>query len=250
MIDLILYSKIEFQSYDNNYKYPNEIYECECNLKDFQSLPNDLKDSLIEICNQSIAVNKMTQNQKDLINEYFTYLNGIPFSLSKVYLSLVSYDFSSIIHFYAYLKQIDPLSLNEAIELLLSYFPDQELRKHAVRLIESNNTDLVSYYLPQLLEALKYERLHYSDLALMLLRKANTNLKFAHRLYWHLREFKSRERNFINIRYDLLMEALKTSFDSTVNDEIEKEIFMIECIDKIGCKIKDLKDNVRNKLSF
>ena len=204
-----------------------------------------MKDSLIEICNQNNAVNKITQNQKDLLNEYFTYLNGIPFSLSKVFLSLISYDYSSIIHFYAYLRQSDSLSLNEAIELLLPYFPDQELRKHAVRSIESNNTELVSYYLPQLLEALKYEKFHCSELALMLLRKANTNLKFAHRLYWHLREFKSREKNFIKIRYQLLLEALKTSFNSTINNEIEKEIFLIKRIDQIGCKIKELKDNVK-----
>lgn len=219
-------------------------------MKDFQALPSDLKDTLIEICNQSIVANRMTEVQRDLINEYFTYLNGIPFSLSKIYLSLISYDYSSIIHFYAYLRQNDPLNILEAIELLLPHFPDRELRKHAVKSIELNTVETIASYLPQLLEALKYEKSHYSDLALMLLRTACKSLRFSHKLYWHLREFKSRENDFIYIRYHLLLEALKFFFGQKINDEIEIELFLTKRIDYIGSKIKELKDNVCNNLTF
>lgn len=155
-------------------------------MKDFHSLSTDIKERLLNICNKSVVANSLNQDEKDLINEYYSYLNGIPNSLSKIYLSLISWDFSSIIHFYAYLKQAELVTVAESIELLLNQFPDIELRKHAIRSMKQNSSiETISLYLPQLLEALKYEKSHHSDLALMLLSFSFKNLRFAHKLFWY-----------------------------------------------------------------
>ncbi len=45
---------------------------------------------------------------------------------------------------------------------------------------------MVSLYLPQLLEALRYENNHNSELVHMLLSFASKNIRFAHKLYWYL----------------------------------------------------------------
>ena len=61
-----------------------------------------------------------------------------------------------------------------------------ELRKLAVESLKSflKNEELI-IYLPQLLQALKYEHLNNSALAKMLLEAASKNIRFAHRLYWY-----------------------------------------------------------------
>lgn len=63
-------------------------------------------------------------------------------------------------------------------------FPDAKLRAHAVNSIKINSPDVISLYLPQLLEALKYDKSHYSDLAFMLIELSSKNIRFAHKLYW------------------------------------------------------------------
>lgn len=70
------------------------------------------------------------------------------------------------------------------VYVFLISFPDVRLRAHAVRSIKFNSPDVISLYLPQLLEALKYEKTHYSDLVLMLVELSSKNIRFAHKLYW------------------------------------------------------------------
>jgi phosphatidylinositol-4-phosphate 3-kinase len=59
------------------------------------------------------------------------------------------------------------------------------LRKLAVESLKMflKNEELI-LYLPQLLQAIKYEYLNNSALAKMLLECASKNIRFAHRLYW------------------------------------------------------------------
>jgi hypothetical protein len=60
-----------------------------------------------------------------------------------------------------------------------------ELRKLAVETLKSSlNIQELILYLPQLLQALKYEHTNNSALAKMLLQSAAENVSFAHRLYW------------------------------------------------------------------
>ena len=67
-----------------------------------------------------IIMNKrISEDERDLIAKYHVYLNKTQNALAKIYVSLPSYDFSSIINFYAYLDQLSPLNLSESLELLL-----------------------------------------------------------------------------------------------------------------------------------
>lgn len=59
------------------------------------------------------------EEERDLISKYYVYLNKIQNAVAKIYISLPSYDFSSIINFYAYLNKLSPLNLTESLELLL-----------------------------------------------------------------------------------------------------------------------------------
>lgn len=61
----------------------------------------------------------LNEDEKDLVHSFYLYLNGIPNALNKIYLSFSPFDYSSLINFYAYLKQCDSLTLTESLELLL-----------------------------------------------------------------------------------------------------------------------------------
>lgn len=66
-----------------------------------------------------ISIESISEDERDLISKYYVYLNKTPNALAKIYISLPSYDFSSIINFYAYLDQLRPLNLSESLEILL-----------------------------------------------------------------------------------------------------------------------------------
>lgn len=74
---------------------------------------------MINICNRSITVNIMNSNEKQLVRDNSLYLNSIPNSLSKIYLSCSSWDIRTMTNFYAYIKQYESLNTSEALELLL-----------------------------------------------------------------------------------------------------------------------------------
>ncbi len=225
------------------YVYPHQIPDIECNLKDFQSLDTDTKETLLSICNKSVIAKSLTEDDKDLLHKYYLYLNGIPNALAKVYLSCSSWDYSSIIHFIAYLRQCDPVSLSEALELLLPCFSETELRNHAVRSLQVYSEETLALYLPQMLEALKFEHNHNSELVSMLLTCAFKNLRFAHKLYWQLKEFRSRADDYMYLRYELVYQALMFLLSKPMVEEIEQENFVCENIDRIGMEIKKTKDH-------
>ena len=112
-----------------------------------------------------------------------------------------------------------------------------------MRSLLSYNAETVSLYLPQLLEALKYERTHNSPLSRMMLIFSAKNIRFAHKLYWQLREFKSRENDCMFVRYEIISRALINFFSRAMISEIEQEVFLVNRIDQIAKKMKETKES-------
>lgn len=65
-------------------------------------------------------------------------------------------------------------------------FPDVEVRKTAVKWMESFSDDEVVDFLPQLIQALKHETFETSALAQFLLKRALSSPRVAHFLFWLL----------------------------------------------------------------
>lgn len=122
-------------------------------------------------------------------------------------------------------------------------FPSQELRNHAIKSLMNYNPETISLYLPQLLEALKYEKTHNSALLKMLLTYSAKSMRFAHKLYWQLREYKSRANDCLQIRYILLFKMLVNLFSKPMMNEIEQEVFLVQKIDNVARKIKETKEH-------
>lgn len=57
-------------------------------------------------------------------------------------------------------------------------------------------------------------------------------------------EFNSRKEDFLQIRYELLYQALLHFFSTTMKNEIDQEKFLLKKIHDIGTEVKINKDNV------
>ncbi|XP_010224425.1 PREDICTED: phosphatidylinositol 4-phosphate 3-kinase C2 domain-containing subunit beta-like [Tinamus guttatus] len=85
---------------------------------------------------------------------------------------------------YALLKQWSDVNHQDALGLLHATFPDQEVRRTAVQWIDSiSDTELLDY-LPQLVQALKYECYLDSPLVRFLMKRAICDLKITHYFFW------------------------------------------------------------------
>ncbi len=210
---------------------------------DFHSLSPELRERLLEICNKNIIANNLTESDRQFVYQNYSFLNAIPNALAKIYLSFPAWHREFMFEFYSFLKQTELLSLSESLELLLPCFPDFKLRAHAVRSLEKQySPEILSLYLPQLLEAVKYEYSNKSPLVAMLLSCASKNISFAHKMFWHLKEFKSRSGESMLLRYYMIYDTLLYFFNKQMLDEIELEEYLVKRIDQIGLKIKETKD--------
>ncbi|CAO2607059.1 Phosphatidylinositol 3-kinase C2 domain-containing subunit gamma [Lemmus lemmus] len=72
----------------------------------------------------------------------------------------------------------------EALGLLTSSFPDQDIREVAVQQLDSLLTGELLECLPQLVQAIKFEWNLGSPLVELLLRRSLQSFRVAHRLYW------------------------------------------------------------------
>ncbi|XP_046678812.1 phosphatidylinositol 4,5-bisphosphate 3-kinase catalytic subunit delta isoform [Homalodisca vitripennis] len=98
-----------------------------------------------------------------------------------------------------------PLPVEKALELLDYAYADQAVRSFAVRCLINISDEVLSLYLLQLVQALKHESYLYCDLVEFLLKRALTNQKIGHFLFWHLRS--EMHVASVSVRFGLILEA-------------------------------------------
>jgi phosphatidylinositol-4-phosphate 3-kinase len=76
------------------------------------------------------------------------------------------------------------MNAEDALELLLPCFSDQRVREKAIEWIGNGTTAQLLNFLPQLLEALRFEHYEDSATAKFLLLQSTKNRSFAFELYW------------------------------------------------------------------
>ena len=73
----------------------------------------------------------------------------------------------------------------DALELLLPVYADTLVRSRAVEWISEMSDDDFFDFLPQLIQALKFESYHTSALAKLIAEKSIQNPRIAHQTYWY-----------------------------------------------------------------
>ena len=128
-----------------------------------------------------------------------------PEGLAKVLRSADWTDSSAVQEVHRLLDEWEPLTPKLALELLDAHYPDERVRSYAIECLKPLRDDELALYVLQLVQVLKYEVLHDSQLACFLLVRAIRcpNL-VGHIFFWHLKaEMHIPE---ISERYGMLIE--------------------------------------------
>lgn len=84
------------------------------------------------------------------------------------------------------MQQWAPIDVADALELLSPDFKNEEVRSHAVAVLQRQDDEELLAYLLQLVQALRYEAADNSKLAKFLITRATQNPAFATFLHWYL----------------------------------------------------------------
>ncbi|CAH2278582.1 phosphatidylinositol 4-phosphate 3-kinase C2 domain-containing subunit gamma [Pelobates cultripes] len=151
-----------------------------------------------------------------------------PPNISAMYQVLMDWDFT------------DPL---EALGLLNSCFSDQQIRETACQQIGKLPNDELLQYLPQFVQAIKFEWDLDNALVRLLLQRSLQSVQIAHHLYWLLTD-ATNESHYKSM-YEKLLAALQFCVGKAMNDEFLKQKRLVKTLQQIAEKVKGVQETKR-----
>ncbi|VDK86356.1 unnamed protein product [Litomosoides sigmodontis] len=246
--DLVVLVTLPQLHYDVIFPYVN--YGDNSMKRDFNSLDSDTQQNLLDIVESGVT-HSLTEDEKETLWEKRHYLTHITDALPLVLASAVGWDWASLTNIYQLLDDWMPLSSVQAIELLLPHFPDLTVRSKAISWLKNASSDFLFNFLPELVEALRFETFEDSSLAVYLLSLCAGDRRFAFELYWQLQQRidQSQERSYSN-RCSLLQQQLLNLLDEEFGIDIENQHQLLQALNVISCEIKDAGDASRMHLTL
>uniref|UniRef100_A0A8D1QX97 Phosphatidylinositol-4-phosphate 3-kinase catalytic subunit type 2 gamma n=1 Tax=Sus scrofa TaxID=9823 RepID=A0A8D1QX97_PIG len=177
---------------------------------------------------------------------YRFYCNNENCSLPLVLGSAPGWDEKTVSEMHAILRRWKFSHPLDALGLLTSSFPDQEIRKVAVQQLDKLLNDELLEYLPQLVQAVKFEWNLESPLVQLLLHRSLQSIQIAHRLYWLLKD--AQNEAYFKSWYQKLLAALQFCVGKALSDEFSKEKKLIKILGDIGEKVKSASDPQRQEV--
>nr|XP_020042008.1 phosphatidylinositol 4-phosphate 3-kinase C2 domain-containing subunit gamma isoform X2 [Castor canadensis] len=177
---------------------------------------------------------------------YRFYCNNENCSLPLVLGSAPGWDENTVCEMHAILRRWTFSHPLEALGLLTSSFPDQEIRKVAVEQLDNLLSDELLEYLPQLVQAVKFEWSLESPLVKLLLHRSLQSIQVAHRLYWLLMD--AQNEAYFKSWYQKLLAALQFCVGKALNDEFSKERKLVKILGHIGERVKSASDPQRQEV--
>lgn len=132
--------------------------------------------------------NELKPDKKTALWDYRYYCCKVSRALPLVLSCVDSWEYKRLTEIYHLLEVWTPMFPVDAMELLKVNFPDCKVRALAVKWMGNFSDDELCDYLPQLVQALKYEIYHDSPLARFLIRRALGNVRLMHMLFWFLKD--------------------------------------------------------------
>uniref|UniRef100_A0A671S1A5 Phosphatidylinositol 4-phosphate 3-kinase C2 domain-containing subunit alpha n=1 Tax=Sinocyclocheilus anshuiensis TaxID=1608454 RepID=A0A671S1A5_9TELE len=196
-----------------------------------------------EIEKLSFFSTRLSRADKQLLWDQRYYCRDYQYSLPKILASAPSWDWGSMGEIHSLLHHWPPLSPVSALELLDSKFADTEVRKVAVSWIESSSDDELADYLPQLVQAVKFECHLNNALVIFLLSRALGNVNIAHYLYWLLRD--AVQDPAFGQRYDRVLGALLCLCGTGLRAELEKQTRLVQLLGALAEKVRQASSSTR-----
>ncbi|XP_032300632.1 phosphatidylinositol 4-phosphate 3-kinase C2 domain-containing subunit alpha isoform X2 [Coturnix japonica] len=227
--------QVDFPShaFDIEYKIPQAAKTTVHHSID--ALEKPLRERLLAILSRDNTIG-LSKEDKEFLWERRHYCHSHTNSLPKILASAPHWDWASLPEIYSLLQQWPPLSPLAALELLDSKFADQEVRSTAVNWIETLSDDELTDFLPQFVQALKYETYLDSALVKFILARALGNIRIAHYLYWLLKDTLYDPK--FGIRYEQILGAFLSVCGKGLREELEKQTRLVLLFGMVAEKVK------------
>uniref|UniRef100_A0A1A8CKU6 Phosphatidylinositol 4-phosphate 3-kinase C2 domain-containing subunit alpha n=1 Tax=Nothobranchius kadleci TaxID=1051664 RepID=A0A1A8CKU6_NOTKA len=208
-----------------------------------EELDPDLKRKLEKICSRASNFGLKRSDHQLLWDHRLHCRRDHPSSLPKVLASAPSWDWASMAHIHSLLHHWPALPLVTALELLDSKFADTEVRSVAVSWIEESSDDELADYLPQLVQAIKFECHLKNALVMFLLSRAQGNIIIAHHLYWLLKD--AMQDPAWGRRYEQVMGSLLCLCGSKLRAELEKQTNLVTLLGIVAERVRQAGGSTR-----
>lgn len=252
---------LELPDYGGRVSFPTELRDHDVESLDINSLDQNTKELLLDICQQD-TFSRPPIDEREILWEKRHYLHQVPEALPKVLLAAHSWDWACLPDLHASLKVWRPLPPVQALQLLLPCFPDIKVREIAVECIQGLSNDELVDYLPQLLQALKHETYEASPLAKFLLSRSLLSPRVAHHIYWLLthalpgqspqnssdsttEDEKSISLTRYQRRLQLMLRALLAIIGESLRNNFLSQQCLVKNLNEVAESIKITKDSLK-----
>ncbi|XP_041894243.1 phosphatidylinositol 4-phosphate 3-kinase C2 domain-containing subunit alpha isoform X2 [Corvus kubaryi] len=234
--------QIDFPShaFDIEYKIP-QAAKTTVHLS-VETLEKPSRERLLAILSKDSTIG-LSKEDKEFLWEKRHYCHSHTNSLPKILVSAPHWDWASLPEIYSLLQRWPPLSPLAALELLDSKFADQEVRNTAVNWIETLSDDELTDFLPQFVQALKYETYLDSALVKFLLARALGSIRIAHYLYWLLKDTLYDTK--FGVRYEQILGAFLSVCGKRLREELEKQTRLVQLFGMVAERVKQTSGSAR-----
>ncbi|XP_034387987.1 phosphatidylinositol 4-phosphate 3-kinase C2 domain-containing subunit beta isoform X3 [Cyclopterus lumpus] len=213
-----------------------------CPQYDFSRLDTISQIQLQDVLHKK-AVFWLTVEDRRLLWEKRAFCQAESAALPLVLASAPCWEWACLPDIYALLKQWACLGHLDALGLLHASFPDQELRRTAVQWMDSISDPELLDFLPQLVQALKYECYLDSSLVRFLLRRAIGDVRIAHYLFWLLKD--NLQDSQFSARYQHLLAALLCCVGRGLREEVDRQCWLVSILASVAHKVRDASPSSR-----
>lgn len=190
--------------------------------------------------------NELRPEESELLWEHRHYCKSVPKALPLILSAAPSWEYQYLPVIYSVLASWAPLKPVDAMELLKVSFPDTRVRATAVEWMEALVDDELCDYLPQLVQALKYEIYHDSSLVRFLVRRALGSVRVMHYLFWYLKDTISDPQ--FGQRFQIILGGLLSICGNSQRTEFTRQDEIVSDLTQVAQQVKSAKDSARTNV--
>ncbi|XP_063294346.1 phosphatidylinositol 4-phosphate 3-kinase C2 domain-containing subunit alpha [Pelobates fuscus] len=211
--------------------------------QNIDTLSKEAKSRLLSLLAKD-SIFGLSKEDKEFLWEKRYYCHEYKDSLPKILASAPSWDVAYLSDIYSLILDWPPLHPVTALEMLNVRFSNQKVRSIAVKWIDSAlSDDELADFLPQFVQALRYEIYLDSALVRFLLSRALGNIRIAHYLYWSLKD--SLNDPYLGKRYEQILGALLSVCGKGLRSELEKQTRLTQVLGAVAEKVRQTSGSAR-----
>ncbi|XP_064459270.1 phosphatidylinositol 4,5-bisphosphate 3-kinase catalytic subunit alpha isoform-like [Ornithodoros turicata] len=237
--------QVVFPTMEQIEEYVNSIIRLQSQTEKNPETWNESEKEQIHDVIKRDPLSEISEQEKMLLWKMRYYCFSVSDSLPKLLDALKWNSRDHVAQLYILLNQWPQVSPETALELLDCKYADLFVRKHAVRWLDQSLSDeLLSRYLLQLVQVLKYEPYLENDLGKFLIKRSLLNYNIGHFFFWHLKS--EMHDPAVALRFGLLLEGFCRGIGTHLKSVV-KQVGALEKLTQLTDSLKERKDDTQKE---